>query len=493
KVRELLQTGTLTALQELLRRTPEGVLEMMHIKGLGPKKIHTLWKELSIDSIEALAAACQSNRIAQQKGFGDKTQQKILEAISFRQEATGKYLYASIEAFALAFTERLRSAFPACRLELTGDFRRQLDIIDHLDWVTTIPAADLQAELAALELPQLSASTEELVYEAQGALPLRFHLTTEAAIGTIWFTRTCAPSFLQAFRSRTGFTGSEAYASEESLFAAYGLPPVPPPLREEGSVLQRNDAYERLLQPSEVKGLIHAHSTWSDGGHTLEAMAEALIEQGFEYLVISDHSKAAFYANGLDEARIRQQHREIDALNAKLAPFKIYKSIECDILGDGSLDYDDATLASFDLVIASIHSNLDMDEEKAMHRLLQAIANPYVTILGHMTGRLLLRRKGYPVNHKKIIEACSRNEVAIEINANPNRLDIGWQWVDAALQQGVLLSVNPDAHTIDEYANIKYGVLVGQKGGLTAERNLSSFSRVQFDAFLQERRRLRGI
>ena len=222
-------------------------------------------------------------------------------------------------------------------------------------------------------------------------------------------------------------------------------------------------------------------------------MADELIRTGFEYLVISDHSKSAFYANGLTEERIREQHRYIDDLNKKLAPFKIFKSIECDILNDGSLDYENKILSQFDLVITSVHSNLDMDQEKAMKRLIGAITNPYTTILGHMTGRLLLRRKGYPVDHKMIIEACADNHVVIEINASPNRLDIDWRWIDYALEKGVMLSINPDAHTTEEFQNIRYGVMVAQKGALPSRKNLSSFSLKEFETFLKENKRLKGL
>ncbi|MBD0333049.1 MAG: PHP domain-containing protein, partial [Chitinophagaceae bacterium] len=248
-----------------------------------------------------------------------------------------------------------------------------------------------------------------------------------------------------------------------------------------------------VIQTSDIKGLIHAHSNWSDGSYEIERMASELIELGFEYLVISDHSKAAYYAGGLSEEKIKQQHLYINELNKKFFPFKIFKSIECDILSDGSLDYSDEILSSFDLVIASIHSNLQMNEQKAMQRLLGAIKNPYVTILGHMTGRKLLRRNGYPVDHKMIIDACADNLVTIEINANPQRLDMRWEWIDYALEKNLVLSINPDAHSIQEFHNIKYGVLVAQKGGLTKKHNLSSLSRAEFEHFLQQRKKLRGI
>jgi len=243
-----------------------------------------------------------------------------------------------------------------------------------------------------------------------------------------------------------------------------------------------------LIKLSDIKGLVHAHSNWSDGGYSIREMAAELIRTGFEYLVLSDHSKAAFYANGLTEDRIRAQHREIEQLNKELAPFKIFKSIECDILNDGDMDFAPDVLATFDVVIASVHSNLQMTEEKAMKRLLGAITNPYVSILGHMTGRLLTKRKGYPVDHKAIIEACVANNVVIEINASPQRLDMDWRWIDYALQKGVLLSINPDAHTMDDYRWLKYGVLVAQKGGLTKAQNLSSRNLAEFESFIQQQK-----
>jgi DNA polymerase (family 10) len=218
--------------------------------------------------------------------------------------------------------------------------------------------------------------------------------------------------------------------------------------------------------------------------NSIEEMANECIKRGLEYMVISDHSKSAFYANGLSEERIKEQHRYVDDLNTKLSPFRIFKSIEADILNDGSLDYADKILATFDLVIASVHSNLKMPQEKAMTRLMKAIENPYTTILGHMTGRLLLSRNGYPVDHKKIIDACAANHVVIELNAHPRRLDIDWKWLDYAIEKGVLISIDPDAHFLEGFDDVKYGVLAAQKGGIAKENNLSSFSLKQFEEWL---------
>ncbi len=227
--------------------------------------------------------------------------------------------------------------------------------------------------------------------------------------------------------------------------------------------------------------------------NTIEEMANELIKRGFEYMVISDHSRSAFYANGLNEERIREQHRYIDELNSKLNPFRVFKSIECDILNDGSLDYSNDVLSTFDLVITSIHSNLKMTEEKAMARLMGAIENPYTTILGHMTGRLLLSRNGYPVDHKTIIDACAKNNVVIELNAHPVRLDMDWRYIDYALEKAVLISINPDAHALDGFDDVRYGVLAAQKGGLFKEQNLSSFSLKQFEEWLAGIREIKGI
>jgi DNA polymerase (family 10) len=223
--------------------------------------------------------------------------------------------------------------------------------------------------------------------------------------------------------------------------------------------------------------------------NTIADMAKACIDKGYEYLVLSDHSQSAYYANGLTPERIAKQHIEIDELNAKLAPFKIFKSIEADILGDGSLDYNEQVLKTFDLVIASVHSNLKMAQEKAMDRVLTAIRNPYTTILGHPTGRLLLSREGYPLDHKVIIDECIKHNVVIEINAHPRRLDLDWTWVEYATQQGALLSIDPDAHVIGGYDDVYFGVMAAQKGGLTAKQNLSSFGLKEFEEFLGKKRK----
>jgi DNA polymerase (family 10) len=493
KVLELIQTGELLQLKDYISRTPEGVLEMMNIKGLGPKKINVLWKEMDIDNIGKLEKACLDNRVSTKKGFGEKTQQNILTSIKFQKQNAGKYLYAKVEPFAWTFTEKLKEHFPKHKIELTGSFRRQMEIIESLDWVVTIPIGLLKNYVLNDHVSLVTERDGLFIINAEGTLLLRFYLETEETFYYRLFETSCSEEFLNSWKERISITST--YSNEENIFASAQVHYIPPYLREKKEVIDtaQKKVFNNIIEVQDIKGLIHAHSNWSDGGYSIEEMAEELIKAGFEYLVLSDHSKAAYYANGLKEERIREQHRYIDTLNKKLEPFRIFKSIECDILNDGSLDYENKILSTFDLVITSVHSNLDMDEEKAMKRLLGAITNPYTTILGHMTGRLLLRRKGYPVDHKMIIDACAENHVVIEINASPSRLDIDWRWIDYAMEKGLMLSINPDAHTTEEFQNIKYGVLVAQKGALPGERNLSSMGLKQFEDFLLKIKKQKGI
>ncbi|MER3463622.1 MAG: histidinol-phosphatase [Chitinophagaceae bacterium] len=488
KVMELIKTGELKQLKEIISNTPEGIFEMMNIKGLGPKKIHIIWKELGIDSINDLREVCRTNKISEQKGFGQKTQQSILESIQFNEQNAGKYLYAGIEPFALALQEKLCVEFPEEQLQLTGAFRRQSESIEKLEWVTTISIQNIKRFFDEDGFTIIAEGSEWIEINAQETLVLKFFLATNDNFYQQLFLTTGSEEFLFAWKN-TKQTPDEP-KSEEEIFAVNKMSYIPPFLREKETIIHKT--IPEVVTVADIKGLIHSHSIWSDGANTIEEMTERLIELGFEYMVISDHSKAAYYANGLSEQRIKEQHNYIDALNRKFAPFKIFKSIECDILADGQMDYSNKVLSTFDLVIASVHSNLDMDEEKAMKRLLGAITNPYVTILGHMTGRLLLRRKGYPVDHKQIIDACADHNVVIEINASPSRLDMDWRHINYALEKGLTLSINPDAHTVDEFGILKYGVLVAQKGGLTKERNLSSYSLSEFETFLKDQRKKRS-
>jgi DNA polymerase (family X) len=493
KILEIISKGYLPALKDYVEKTPQGILEMLSIKGLGPKKIATIWKEMEIESPGELLYACNENRLARFKGFGEKTQQSIQEAIAFYQKSQGSHLYAELHIYAEQLSSLFHASFKNEKFELTGAFRRQLPVVDSLDWVTTVPVGELQQFFRQNNYGEEDISSEDASFRSPEKILLKFYSRPASVFYNILFETSCSDTFLDEW-NKTAPKESAIAHSEEAIFAQRSIPFIPAFLREKpSSINSKSVSPHKIIAPDDITAIIHSHSTWSDGSNTLEEMAKACIDRNYEYLVISDHSKAAAYANGLSEERIKQQHIEIDRLNEKYAPFRIFKSIECDILGDGSLDYNNTFLATFDLIIASVHSNLKMQQEKAMSRLLAAIRNPYTTILGHMTGRLLLSRPGYPLDHKEIIDACAENKVAIEINANPRRLDMDWSWIDYALEKGVLLSIDPDAHEISEYDNCRYGVLAAQKGGLTKSANLSSFSLKAFADFLEERRKLKNL
>ncbi len=487
-----LETGQLPQLNEYISNTPPGILEMLNLKGLGPKKIFTVWKELGIETIGELLYACEENRLTLYKGFGEKTQQNVKESILFYMGSQGSYLYQQIENFAINVEAKLKSLFNNPQFYITGQFRRQMEVIDKLDWVTTTPKNTVSSFFTNNGYTLVDDTGNYVSVVGQENVKLGFYSVEANAISKQQFETSCSDAFLDGWKATIGFNES-SYPSEEAIFSSNNIAYIQPCLREEISVIAqaKENKLPSLIQTKDIKGIIHCHSKWSDGNNTLEEMAAAAMQKGYEYLVISDHSKTAFYAQGLYEERVLAQHQQIDELNAQIAPFKIFKSIESDILNDGSLDYEKDILERFDVVIASIHSNLKMTEEKAMMRLINAIENPYTSILGHLTGRLLLSRNGYPVNHQKIIDACAANNVVIEINAHPRRLDIDWRWVRAALDKNVLLSINPDAHSIDGYNDCRYGVLVAQKAGLTSEQNLSSFSLQQFEDFVIEQKKKR--
>lgn len=491
KVIEMLDTGRLSALDEYISNTPPGVIEMLNIKGIGPKKINTIWKEMGIESIGELLYACNENRLTLFKGFGEKTQKNVQESIEFYFQNQGHFLYAQLEEVFPQVDNYLKKIFSPDKVHVTGRYRRQELTIDELEFVILEPNEIIKPKFQTAQPPELlEENSSGLLFKLRNGLKLRLY-TGGTNMAEQLFKTTGNADFVTAFsKTFKNINYAATGNNEESVFKQAGIPYILPCLRESAGIIDKakKNRLAALIQPANIRSIIHSHSNWSDGSNTIEEMANECIKRGYEYLVISDHSQTAFYANGLKEDRIREQHRYIDALNNKLSPFRIFKSIESDILNDGSLDYPDAVLKTFDLVIASVHSNLGMPEEKANTRLIKAIENPYTTILGHMTGRLLLSRNGYPVNHKMIIDACAANNVVIELNAHPRRLDIDWKWIDYALEKNVLLSINPDAHTLDGFDDVKYGVMAAQKGGLTKENNLSSFSLHQFQNFLLNRK-----
>ena len=321
---EILDSGELTQLHEIIGKTPSGVIEMLRIKGLGPKKISTVWKEMEIESIGELMYACEENRLMLYKGFGEKTQNNIRDTISFYLRNQGSFLFAEVEGYVLLADSKLREQFPERLISITSGFRRHLEILDEAEWVTTITAAELIQFFTSQNLPAEEVGANEIVVTAKENIQLRFRITSKQSFYKNLFETSCSLSFLESWTEQ--FKMIPDADSEEMIFEEAAVPVIPPQLREDPSWIgkARGSGLPVLIQTSDIKGIVHSHSNWSDGLHTVEEMAKACIDQGFEYLVISDHSKSAFYANGLSEERIREQHIYVDELNARLAPISYF-------------------------------------------------------------------------------------------------------------------------------------------------------------------------
>ncbi|TYR34777.1 DNA polymerase/3'-5' exonuclease PolX [Sphingobacterium phlebotomi] len=491
KIITILETGSFPELDNLIAQTPQGVLAMLTIKGLGPKKIRSIWKDLGIESIGELLYACNENRLMEAKGFGLKTQEEIRKSIEFSNANQGLFLYAKVEKIAATLLGSLVSHFPDQQHVFTGDMRRKCEIISSVDILTTCSISEIQSFLR--EMPAYTAEEQQdTAVQLSDELGVRYRIqtTSEERFAIDLLITTGSETHIRELQTirRTLPT----FASEEAIYEALGLSYIEPELREGAGEINwaKNGQLPQLITYADLKGTLHNHSTYSDGVHSLEQMAMYCKDElGLSYFGICDHSKTAVYAGGLSIERVKEQWIEIEQLNQKLAPFRIFSGIESDILSDGSLDYPDDILAKFDFVVASIHSNLRMDEEKATQRLITAIENPYTTILGHPTGRLLLSRPGYPIDYKKVIDACVANQVVIEINANPLRLDLDWRWQRYALEKGILLSINPDAHRTEGLTDMQYGVYVARKGGLSPERCLNAFSLEEIEQYFAKKKR----
>ena len=487
KITELLETGKITELEDLLAQTPAGVVEMMGIKGIGPKKVAIIWKDLGIENIGELFYACNENRLIEAKGFGLKTQEDIRKVIEFNMASNGKFLYAQLEPEAKELLEQLKALFPEGLVEFAGEFRRCCEIITKL--VIVLGSRDQETAfntlLQSTVLLDMQTDKNHISGHLENGLAVELVCVEKRYFYQELFIQTGDDEHTAAVLKKVADTIDQP-TSEDLIYTKAGMEFILPELREGTVFIERAEKNNlpQLVTHHDLKGTLHNHSTWSDGINTVEEMAlYCRDELKLEYLGMCDHSKSAFYAKGLSIERVLQQQEEIDHLNKKLDGFHIFKGIESDILYDGSLDYPDEILKKFDFIVASVHSILKMDEEKATSRLIKAIENPYTTILGHPTGRLLLSRNGYPINYKKVIDACAANNVVIEINANPLRLDLDWRWHQYALEKGVWLSINPDAHRREGFLDVKYGLLAARKGGLYKERCLNALSLTEIKDF----------
>lgn len=498
KISELNQTGTFKQLTEYLEKTPSGVVDMMKVNGLGVKKVRKLWTELGIEDTDQLLQACENNQIAQVKGFGKKTQDNIREALLFSKKNSQKLRLNQAEIRVEAFIDFLEKELPDFTYQITGQWRRNLEVMDLLQIIGKTDEMDVIFE--KLDASPLLEKNEQTtgVFTWRGnfkenALKVEVTLTSSKKYISEVFVHSASSQHLAyqlEEKTLLQIARSQSFESEEAIYQKAKLPFIAPEFREgeqEFEKAHKGTLPDNLVELSDLKGILHAHSTYSDGKNTLEEMAVACQKEGYQYLGITDHSKSSFYANGLSEGRVLEQHQEIEELNQKLTPFKIFKGIEVDILGDGRLDYSDDFLKNFDFTIASVHSGLSMNEDKATDRLIKAVENPHTTMLGHPTGRLLLQRAGYPLQMEKVIDACAQNGVSIEINASPWRLDLDWRWVELALEKGIFLSVNPDAHSIEGIADVRFGVKVGRKGGLTPEQNVNSWDLEKIQSFFAQK------
>jgi len=485
----IVQSGTFALHDELLNAIPPGLLDVLRVKGLGTKRTRRLWTELDITSLDELEAAAEENRITSLSGFGPKTQDNILENVRQLRSYEHQWRLPDVRAAAGAFLEALRPLDVVHRAEPAGALRRDAQTLEEAVVVVATESADrlhdwLDEHLEAPELEPEGVLTATL----PDGIPLQLHLASPDRFGTVWWRATGSADHCESFETLHG--SPDDHASEAAVYESAGLPAIPPALREARGELEAagDDALPSLLTVEDLRGCLHNHSTFSDGSDSLSEMAEAARELGFSYFGICDHSQSLQIADGLSPEAVRRQHEAVQALNEEYTreglDFRVFHGIESDVLRDGSLDYDTEVLSLFDFVVASVHTGFSMSEAEATERVIRAVQNPHTRILGHPTGRLLLAREGYPLDHERVIDACAEQDVAIELNANPYRLDLDWRWVRTATKQGVQISVNPDAHSTEELRNVKWGVAAGRKGWLEPSQTLNAHALSDFQAWI---------
>jgi DNA polymerase (family X) len=484
-IAKLHKTGSHPSLEKLRKEVPEGVLEMLSLPGLRPEKVLRLYKDLGIASLAELEAAAKGDRIKKAKGLGGALQTKILQNLAIAKSGEGRLHLHRAAALLAHAKDSIRKSRPELkRVTTAGDFRRGCELVGDLAIVAEAAKPD-------------KTSTPS----ADG---LHIHLSDRKHFGAALLFATGSAGHieqLQALAAEEGMRlepdglhkGRTLIAGEEAeIYRALGLTFIDPELREGRDEIEAalKGKLPKLVTDQDLRGILHCHTDTSDGTETLETMAKATRQRGFEYFGVADHSKSAHYAGGLSVEEIAQQHRDADRLNKRFGKdFRILKGIESDILADGSLDYDDHVLERFDFVVASIHGRFRLDRKAQTQRLLRAISDSHTTIIGHMTGRQLQRRPGYEIDVEKVLRACAKHDVVVEINAHPWRLDLDWRWHRAALEFGCMLSINPDAHSIPELDHMHWGVLMARKGGVPAERVLNAMSLSEITRYLRQKRR----
>jgi DNA polymerase (family 10) len=485
-ISKLSKSGAHPSLEKLRKEIPEGVLELLAVPGLRPEKVLRLYKDLGIASLAELEAAAKDDRIKKAKGLGAALQTRILQNLAIAKSGEGRLHLHRAAALLTHAKDSLRKARPELkRVTVAGDFRRGCELVGELSMVA--------------EAPKVAKTSK--ASEADG---LQIRLTDRKHFGAALLFATGSAAHVAQLKVLAAEKGMRLEADglhkgrsliagdETEIYLALGLPFIDPELREGRGELELalKGKLPKLVDDQDLRGILHCHTDASDGTETLETMAKATRQRGFEYFGVADHSKSAHYAGGLSVEEIAQQHREADRLNKRFGKdFRILKGIESDILSDGSLDYEYDVLEGFDFVVASIHGRFKLDRKAQTSRLLRAVSHPHTTIIGHMTGRQLQRRPGYEIDIEKVLRACAKHDVVVEINAHPWRLDLDWRWHQAALEFGCMLSINPDAHSIPELDHMHWGVAMARKGGVPADRVLNAMPLPEITRYLRHKRR----
>jgi DNA polymerase (family 10) len=505
KIVELMTTGKLEYYEKLKSSVPSGHLEMLRISGLGPKKIHALYEQLGIKTIGELEYACHENRLVELKGFGKKSQENILAGIEKLKVYKERRLYAEVEGQAEALLKALKEYKDIAAVSIAGSLRRGNETVKDIDILASSRHPEKLASAFA-ELDQVASviaqGDTKVSVTLQSGINADLRIVTESEFPYALHHFTGSKEHNTAMRGRAKESGIKMNEyglfrgeknilcrSEEDIFSALGLQFIEPELRENMGEIEaaEKDTLPKLVEEKDVQGLFHVHTNFSDGTDTLESIVNAAKKMGLKYIGISDHSRSAYYAGGLKEEDIQRQHELIDKLNEKYKPFYIFKGIESDILPDGSLDYDEGILARFDFVIAAVHSNFNMSAIEMTGRIKKALQNNYTTMLAHPTGRLLLSREPYALNIMEIIDAAAEFGKALELNANPHRLDLDWRNCIHAKKKGVKIAINPDAHQTAGLQDISFGIKIARKGWLEKDDCLNCLNLKEIKAYLRNK------
>ena len=504
---EIVQTGGSPYLDDLRKQYPPGVFDLLRVPSMTLKKVGAVHAALGISSVEELEEAARDGRIAKLKGFGAKTAEKILTGTEWARKNESRFLLPTGLEIGELLRERLAAIDEVDDADIAGSVRRRLEVITNVNLViSTRKPEHVLEEIGRRGVVDQFQPIDDTTFQgvARGEMNVLFHLTKPEDFGAAMLRATGSAEFVEAFATKIAADHYElrgnalfhrgkhvAAENEHDLFERVGISFVEPERREDASELARKKRV-KLVQPADLRGTFHVHTTWSDGRNSVAEMLAASKERGFEYVGISDHSPNASYAGGLTVDRLREQQKELAKEEKEVAPMRVFRGTEADIMLDGSIDYGPKVLPSFDFVIASVHSRFSMPKDEMTERILKALDDPHVTFLGHMTGRKLLSRDGYTFDYDRIFERAGQRAVMIEINGNPNRLDIDWRLIKRALDRGVIFSINPDAHSIRELSHVISGAWVARKAGLSAKEIFNSLPVEAVSEFFAARRAARA-